>query len=241
MKTILFTFWLIVYGIFVFPIVSMAEDIPQEAHIYRTGEVHLIGGRLEKRHAINLYTVNVWGYQWKVFADYDAKFQSADGAPLDPEKILVDHVLEVKGFPAKKEIGLIEAKIIRDLSVSGNGEAMPIVSLLPAVLPPVLAPLPVVVRSDLATSSLGVPAVAGVFKRILTVNLYPGMRGEEVKILQEFLQKGGWGIPDDGPVTGFYGKVTELAVKKFQSAKGFEAVGFVGFKTRALINELLQK
>ena len=219
----------------------MAEEIPPEAHIYKTGEVHLIGGRLEKRHAINLYTVNVWGYQWKVFADYDAKFQSADGASLDPQQILVDHVLEVKGLPSKKEIGLVEAKIVRDLSVSGSGVAMPIGSLSPAVLLPVLEPLLVAVKSDSATSSPGVPEVAGVFKRILTANLYPGMRGEEVKILQEFLRKGRWGIFDDGPVTGFYGKVTEGAVKKIQTAHGLEPVGFVGVKTRALINKLLQK
>ncbi|KKU05846.1 MAG: hypothetical protein UX07_C0012G0004 [Parcubacteria group bacterium GW2011_GWA2_45_30] len=59
--------------------------------------------------------------------------------------------------------------------------------------------------------------------------------------MQEFLRKGGWGIFDDGPVTGFYGKVTEGAVKKIQTAHGLEPVGFVGVKTRALINELLQK
>ncbi|MBI2121695.1 MAG: peptidoglycan-binding protein [Candidatus Sungbacteria bacterium] len=241
MNKFLYLFFLVFSGIVIMPIFSYADYIPPEAHIYKTGEVHLIGARLEKRHALNLFTVNVWGYQWKVFADYDAKFQSADGMLLDPQQILVDHLLEVKGLPSKKEIGLIEAQIIRDFSVPGSGAALPVVSLSPAVLPPVLAPLPVAVRPDLATSSPGVPAVAGVSKRILTMNLYLGMRGDEVKILQEFLQKGGWGIPDDGPVTGYFGKITEAAVKKFQISRGLETVGFVGVKTRAFINELLHE
>lgn len=239
MKNLYFLFFSILGSILLFPAFVSAENIPQEAHIYRTGEVHLIGGRLEKRHALNLYTVNVWGYQWKVFADYDAKFQSADGLTLDPQEIQVDHLLEVKGSPAKKEIGLIEAKIIRDLSVPGSGAALPLVSLLPIVLsvPPVSSPPGLV--SGLVGG--GVPAVAGASKKLLTVNLYLGMRGEEVKILQEFLQKNKFGISDDGPVTGYFGKVTEAAVKKFQIANNLDPVGFVGQKTRALINELLQK
>lgn len=235
MKPFNSTVYLIVSGFFLFPLFSLADSIPQEAHIYRTGEVHLIGGRLERRHALNLLMVNVWGYQWKVFVDYDAKIQSADGQPLDPEKILVDHSLEIKGFPAKRETGLIEAILIRDLSVSGSGAILPIASSSPIV-----SMLTVVQPTPAAVSS-GVPAIAGASKKLLTANLYLGMRGEEVKILQEFLQKNKFGIPDDGPVTGYFGKVTEAAVKKFQIANNLEPVGFVGQKTRALINELLQK
>ncbi len=67
------------------------------------------------------------------------------------------------------------------------------------------------------------------------------MRGGEVIILQEFLQKHDRGIPNDGPVTGFYGKVTVSAVKKFQAANGLAPEGEVGPKTRALINKLLSE
>lgn len=73
----------------------------------------------------------------------------------------------------------------------------------------------------------------------ITKTLRQGMRGEEVKILQEFLQKNDLGIPDDGPVTGYYGAVTSRAVEKFQQANALEAVGFVGPATRDLINRLL--
>jgi N-acetylmuramoyl-L-alanine amidase len=78
-------------------------------------------------------------------------------------------------------------------------------------------------------------------KGLLTASLYAGMRGREVIALQRFLQKNGWGIPDDGPVTGYFGKVTERAIINFQKASNLEPVGFVGPRTRALINSLLQK
>lgn len=232
----IFTGFFILVGIIAFPIFSSAE-IPQEAHIYKTGEVHLIGGRLEKRHAVNFYTLSVWGYQWKVFADYDAKFQSADGAELDPQEIQVDHQLEIKGIPAKKESGLIDAKLVRDLSVPGSGTPLPPVSLSPVASPT----LAVSSSPGTVSGSAGAPIVAGATKKLLTISLFLGMKGEEVKILQEFLQKGGWGIPGDGPVTGYFGKITASAVKKFQAAHNLESVGWVGPKTRALINELLQK
>lgn len=80
----------------------------------------------------------------------------------------------------------------------------------------------------------------GVGKRI-TQNLRLGMSGGEVAVLQEFLQKNNFGIPKDGPVTGFYGKVTADAVARFQEANGLEAVGEIGPLTRELINKLLNK
>lgn len=77
--------------------------------------------------------------------------------------------------------------------------------------------------------------------RGITQDLSLGDKGPEVVTLQEFLQRGAWGIPDDGPVTGYYGKVTAKAVTKFQQANGLEAIGVVGLRTRGLINKLLAK
>ncbi|MFY9461819.1 MAG: peptidoglycan-binding domain-containing protein [Candidatus Sungiibacteriota bacterium] len=48
-------------------------------------------------------------------------------------------------------------------------------------------------------------------------------------------------MPKDGPVTGFYGKLTADAVARFQKANGLEVVGDVGPLTRELINSLLDK
>lgn len=77
-------------------------------------------------------------------------------------------------------------------------------------------------------------------------NLSFGARGNAVKILQEFLAKDSNVYPE-GLVTGYFGKATRDAVKKFQClhdivCTGDEATtgyGRVGPRTKAKINELL--
>ncbi|MFZ2522527.1 MAG: peptidoglycan-binding domain-containing protein [Minisyncoccia bacterium] len=59
-------------------------------------------------------------------------------------------------------------------------------------------------------------------------------KGEVIK-LQDFLYKKGYlSIPP----TGYFGKMTESAVKKFQIENGLEQVGVVGPLTRARINQI---
>lgn len=68
--------------------------------------------------------------------------------------------------------------------------------------------------------------------------LQRGIKDDEVKILQEFLKQS----PDiypEGLVTGYFGPLTEAAVKRFQKKYGIETIGIVGPKTRAKINELI--
>ena len=71
----------------------------------------------------------------------------------------------------------------------------------------------------------------------LPKSLSIGLRGEEVKKLQEFLAQDK-AIYPEGLATGYFGVLTQAAVKRWQAKNGIEAVGIVGPKTRAKFNEL---
>lgn len=70
-----------------------------------------------------------------------------------------------------------------------------------------------------------------------TVYLYKGLSHSQVSDLQAFLKQ----FPDiypEGIVSGYFGSLTERAVKSFQQKYGVSAVGTVGPLTRAKLNEL---
>jgi peptidoglycan hydrolase-like protein with peptidoglycan-binding domain len=69
----------------------------------------------------------------------------------------------------------------------------------------------------------------------LSVQLDPGMSGADVSALQTFLAKDSTIYPE-GLVTGFFGSLTEAAVKRYQTEFGISAVGRVGPATLASIN-----
>ncbi len=71
----------------------------------------------------------------------------------------------------------------------------------------------------------------------LTKNLYKGLSDEEVKKLQGFLKQYVEVYPE-GLVTGYYGPLTEKAVKKFQEKYDIPTTGLVGPMTREKIKEL---
>jgi hypothetical protein len=60
-----------------------------------------------------------------------------------------------------------------------------------------------------------------------------GSQDAQVTALQQLLTKDGFYT---GPITGYYGSLTEFAVKKFQSAHGIDAKGYVGPSTRVALN-----
>lgn len=60
-----------------------------------------------------------------------------------------------------------------------------------------------------------------------------GDEGDTVKRVQELLIK--YGYMNSGSATGYFGEVTEAAVKKFQSRNGLSADGNVGQKTMAVL------
>ena len=72
---------------------------------------------------------------------------------------------------------------------------------------------------------------------LLTKNLTFGMENVEVKILQEFLAVKGY---FNASPTGYYGHITQNAVKEFQKANGIDQVGIVGPLTLAVINDQLK-
>lgn len=78
--------------------------------------------------------------------------------------------------------------------------------------------------------------VKGTFQLINQLRI--GMTSEEVKRLQEILATD----PDiypEGYITGYFGRLTEKAVKRLQKKMCLEEVGIVGPKTLWKINELL--
>lgn len=71
-------------------------------------------------------------------------------------------------------------------------------------------------------------------------SLREGMSGDDVKALQTILSAD-TSIYPEGLVTGFYGKLTSEAVKKFQKKYGIEMLGLVGPKTLKKLNEEADK
>ncbi len=69
--------------------------------------------------------------------------------------------------------------------------------------------------------------------------LQVGSRGKNVEILQKLLASDP-NIYPQGLVTGYYGRLTEAAVRKFQEDHGIESVGEVGPQTRMLMNAFLK-
>lgn len=65
-------------------------------------------------------------------------------------------------------------------------------------------------------------------------SMYYGYTGSRVKTLQKALKALGY---FKGTIDGVYGELTELAVRKFQTAKGMHVDGIAGAKTIARLNK----
>lgn len=63
--------------------------------------------------------------------------------------------------------------------------------------------------------------------------LKKGDKGSDVTSLQKTLQDAGY---FNGPITGYYGPLTEAAVQKFQAAKGIKSDGIAGSETQGKLN-----
>jgi hypothetical protein len=91
-----------------------------------------------------------------------------------------------------------------------------------------IAPSPVISPVIITTTTTPVPLY--IFKNLLKL----GMRGEEIKQLQLRLQQLNYFTYPT--ITGYFGNVTALAVKKFQKDHDLSSVGYVGPGTRKALN-----
>lgn len=74
-------------------------------------------------------------------------------------------------------------------------------------------------------------------KSIFTIDMYLGLRHDEVRMLQKYLSTEK-DIYPEGYITGFYGPLTVKSVKAFQKKYGISQVGRVGPITRDKLNEV---
>jgi len=72
----------------------------------------------------------------------------------------------------------------------------------------------------------------------IKTSLKSGEEGVEVSKLQNILKDIG---VYSGPITGFFGSLTENAVVRFQKANAIDAIGEVGPLTRSLLNSIINR
>lgn len=105
----------------------------EEVHIFPDGKARLVG-EVVLKNAANIFKMRIWGQYWRVTAfDYPpTKLISKDGESLQLDEIQVGHILDVEGFPAE-EAGVVDARVIRDISIMRNQNAKEAVLKKPVV------------------------------------------------------------------------------------------------------------
>lgn len=145
---------------------------------------------------------------------------------LVPPMVWASHTDEHRLEVVREELRSFEEQLSRLRNQLGNGARMRSIELL---------------EEEIASSRRRITEVEA---RIsgqavglnLTRTLRRGMSGEDVRQLQEFLARSPEIYPE-GLATGFFGRLTETAVTRFQERNGIEPVGIVGPRTRTVLNE----
>lgn len=122
--------------------------------------------------------------------------------------------------------GSILALILAILAAAGAFS-----SSKPAVPPVSTPPPPPKVTTTTPATTATTPSV-----QAPNTTLSPGDTGSQVKILQQALNSLGYSV---GKVDGDYGPATQVAVEKFQVAKGIAEDGVVGPETLAKLQQAL--
>ena len=111
-----------------------------------------------------------------------------------------------------------------------------------AIAQPIAALMPVVQVAEAAQTMSALPVVSSPATGHYSRDLQSGMKGEDVRALQKYLNANGYlvsNIGDGAPgyETLVFGALTRKALITFQSAKGITpAAGYFGPKTRAYVN-----
>ena len=124
------------------------------------------------------------------------------------------------------------------LSISGLIEMLISLEIIPADKADAARELASGQADDDATDNSDVTkrtCAYGQFKKALAL----GSEGDDVTQLQELLAEDG-DIYPEGKVTGYFGPLTEKAVKRYQEKYGIDQVGIVGPQTRARMQEQYQ-
>lgn len=90
-------------------------------------------------------------------------------------------------------------------------------------------------KGEVKDTTKGIKETLGLIRQLRI-----GMTGEDISLLQQILATDSEIYPE-GLITGYFGPLTEKAVKKFQKVANFEQVGMVGPKTLSKVNELLKE
>jgi hypothetical protein len=135
--------------------------------------------------------------------------------------------------------GLASGTYVYDVSATDVSGAISPTSSSASVIVPVVKPISITASSSFVAqptnaTPTAVVASSSVGSMAFTESLYFGLRAAQVATLQQRLVADGF---YSGPVTGYYGTLTEVAVEKFQTAHGIAATGYVGPSTRAALNE----
>lgn len=115
----------------------------------------------------------------------------------------------------------------------GGGGGGPIFLSSPIVATPIIS-TPIISAPQTSETEPSEGLVLGALTYNFTRTLFVGSKGPDVTALQEFLTQEGLYT---GPVTGYFGVLTNSAVKAFQTKIGLESVGIVGPKTRSELNK----
>jgi hypothetical protein len=114
----------------------------------------------------------------------------------------------------------------------------PVVPVEPTVpVEPVTPVMPVTKDTTTEEETETKPVIVPSEKPAIVATLKKGSKGNEVKILQNFLIENNY---LQGSADGAFGSKTEAAVKAFQSEYQLKSDGIVGGETRKTINEIIE-